>query len=157
VSWVRHVKWIGPFVAVLLIGGGIATYVYTRPPDRTLDAQGRAWVAAFDTWSAEMARAIDRAEVSIGESGGESLDPSLIPPLEACARTLAKLGPPPTLLDRALEEANTTCAEVAYALAVYEQYGSPALASTEQHLTRAARWIVAADYTVERRLNPDES
>lgn len=155
--WLRHVKWIGPFVAVLLVGGGIATYVYTRPPDRTLDPQGRAWVAAFDAWSTRMARAIDRAEVSIGESGGESLDPSLIPPLEACARTLAELGPAPTLLDRALEEASITCAEVAHALAVYERYGTPALASTEQHLTRAARWLVAADFTVVRRLNPEES
>lgn len=157
VRWLRHVKWIGPFVAVLLVGGGIAMYVYTRPPDRTLDAQGRAWVQAFDTWSDEMSRAIDRTGVSIGLSSGERLDPSFIPALETCSRTLARLGPPPTLLDRTLEEANTACAEVAYALRVYKRYGSPALASTEQHLTRAARWLEAAEFTIERRLNPEES
>jgi hypothetical protein len=155
VGWLRHVKWIGPFVAVLLVGGGIATYVYTRPPDRTLDAQERAWVTDFGAWADGTARAIDKAEVSIGVSGGQSLDPSFIPALETCGQTLAKLGPAPTLLERALEEANIACAEVAHALSVYERYGSPALASTEQHLTRAARWLVAAEYTIERRLNPD--
>lgn len=157
VRWLRHVKWIGPFVAILLVGGGIAMYAYTRPPDRTLDAQERSWVADFDAWSNDMRRAIDRAEVSIGKSGGETLDPALIPPLEVCAKTLAELGPAPTLLDRALEEGESACAEVAYALGVYETYGSPALASTEQHLTRAARWLIAAEYTIERRLNPEES
>lgn len=151
------VKWIGPFVAVLLIGGGIAMYFYTRPPDRTLDAQGRAWVKDFEAWSADMGRTIDRAQVSIGVSGGERLDRSLVPALEVCAPTLAKLGQPPTLLDRTLEEASVACAEVEHALAVYERYGSPALASTEQHLASAARWLVAAELTIERRLNPDES
>lgn len=155
--WLGPVKWIAPFVAVLLVGGGIAMYVYTRPPDRTLDAQGRAWVRAFDAWSADMSRTIDRAEVSIGLSSGERLDESLVPALEACARTLAKLGPSPTLLDRALEEATVACAEVDHALAVYERYGSPALASTEQHLKAAARWLVAAELTIERRLNPEET
>lgn len=156
VKWLGPVKWIGPIVAVLLVGGGIAMYAYTRPPDRTLDAEGRAWVKGFDVWSSDMRRTVDRAEVSIGVSSGERLDRSLVPALEACARTLAKLGPPPTLLDRALEEASTGCAEVERALAVYDRYGSPALASTEQHLKGAARWLIAAEITIERRLNPDE-
>jgi hypothetical protein len=151
------VRWIAPFVAVLLIGGGVAMYVVTRPPDRTLDAQGRAWVRAFDAWSADMRRTIDGAEVSIGVSRGERLDESLVPALERCGPTLAKLGEPPSLLDRALEEATVACAEVERALAVYERYGSPALASTEQHLKSAARWLVAAELTIERRLGPDEA
>lgn len=156
-SWIRPVKWIAPFVALLLIAGGVAMYLYTRPPDRTLDRQGHAWVKGFDAWSAEMGRTIDRAEVSIGVSGGERLDRSLLPQLEVCAQTLAKLGLPPTLLDRAHEEASLACAEVERALGIYERYGSPALASTEQHLKNAARWLVAAEYTIERRLNANET
>lgn len=151
-------KGIGIFVAVLLVAGGIAMYLYTRPPDRSLDDPGREWVDAFGAWSTDMGRTIDRAEVSIGVSSGERLDTSLVPALQACRSTLRELGPPSNpLLDRAVEEAGIACGEVEYALGVYERYGSPALASTEQHLKRAARWLQAAEATVERRLNPDES
>jgi hypothetical protein len=149
------VKAIGIFVSVLLVSGGIAMYFYTRPPDRVLDRQGEAWVTAFRAWNAEMARSLDRAEVSIGVSRGERLAPSLIPRLEACRTSLREVGLPPTLLERALDEGRFACGEVEHGLSLYDAYGSPALASTELHLKRAAHWLVAAETTIERRLHPD--
>ncbi len=148
-------KAIGTFVFVLLVAGGIAMYFYTRPPDRVLDRQGEAWVTAFRAWNAGMASTLERAEVSIGVSRGERLDPSLIPRLQECRKSLREVGLPPTLLQRALDEGRFACGEVEHGLSVYETYGSPALASTELHLKRAAHWLVAADTTIERRLHPD--
>jgi hypothetical protein len=151
------VKGIGVFVAILLVAGGVAMYVYTRPPDRDLDAQGRTWVGQFESWSADMARNVDRAEVSIGVSQGKRLDASLVPALEVCSRTLAELGEPPVLLERVHEEAGTACGELEYALSLNDGYGPSALASTRLHLQRAARWLVAADYTLTRALGSNES
>ncbi len=145
---------IGVFVTVLLVAGGVAMFLYTRPPDRSLDDPGREWVDEFTAWSLDLERTIDRAEVSIGVSSGERFDTSLVPALEACAPTLRRLGPPSNpLLGRAVEEASIACSEIEHALAVYERYGPPALASTEQHLKRAARWLVAARFTIKRRLS----
>ena len=148
-------KAIGIFVSVLLVAGGIATYVYTRPPDRVLDRQGEAWVTAFRAWKEDMAGSLNRAEVSIGVSRGRRLDASLIPELEKCTKSLRQVGLPPPLLQRARDEGGFACGEVERGLSIHAAYGSSALASTELHLKRAAHWLVAADHTIERRLHPD--
>jgi len=147
-------KGIGVFVAVLLVSGGIAMYLYTRPPGRNLDSEGRAWVNAYESWSADMSQHVDRAEVSIGVSRGDRIDPEPIPRLDACGRTLAELGEPPALLEAVLDEANRACGEVAYALALDAQYGRPSRASTRLHLHRAGRLLEAAGHTMERQLDP---
>jgi len=149
-------KGIGVFVAVLLVAGGIAMYFYTRPPDRNLDAADRAWVGAYESWSADMSRQVDRAEVSIGVSRGDRIDPEPIPRLDACGRTLAELGEPPALLEAVLDEANRACGEVAYALALNAQYGTTSRASTRLHLHRAGRLLEAARDTIERQLAPTD-
>jgi hypothetical protein len=150
------VKGIGIFVAVLLVAGGIAMYVYTRPPDRSLDAQGRAWVSEYESWSKGMSEHVDRAAVSIGVSRGDRIDQKPIPKLDACGRTLAEIGQPPALLQDVLDEANRACGEVAYALALNAQYGATSLASARLHLQRAGRLLVAARQTMDRQLSPSD-
>jgi len=151
------VKAIGIFVLVLLTAIGVAMYVTTRPPDRNLDAQGRAWVAGFTTWRAGMARAVDRAEVEIGVTQGEQLSPRHIAPLRDCAASLAQVGAPPSLLEQVMTDAGTACGEVEYALSLNARYGRPALASTKQHLHRAGRWLEAAELSLQRQLDTSKS
>jgi hypothetical protein len=151
------VKGIGIFVSLLLIGGGIAMYVTTRPPDRSLDAEGQAWVDGFTTWRAGMARKVDRAEVEIGVSRGEKLSAPRIEPLRVCTASLAELGEPPTLLERVLENASVACAEIDYAISLNERFGSPALASTRQHLHRAGNRLTTAEFILRRQLEPSGS
>lgn len=146
-------KGIGIFVSLLLVGGGIAMYVTTRPPDRSLDPEGQAWVEGFTTWRADMALAVDRAEVEIGVTRGEKLSARLIEPLRDCTASLAQVGEPPTLLEDVLEDAGAACGEVEYALSLNETFGSPALASTKQHLHRAGRWLTAAEFSLRRELD----
>lgn len=148
-------KGIGIFVAILLVGIGVAMYVTTRPPDRDLDAEEREWVDGFAAWRTDMEDVVDRAVVSIGVSRGERIDESLIPALEVCARTLAELGDPPLVLEQAHENAAVACGEVEYALALNEGFGVPALASTRQHLQRAGRLLVASGINLERQLEAD--
>lgn len=151
------VKGIGIVVSVLLVGGGIAMYVTTRPPDRTLETEERAWVEGFTEWQVTMLRATDQARTAIGVTRGEELSPERIEPLEDCSSSLATLGPSPTLLEQALTDARTACAEIEYALAVYARYGAPSLASSELHLKRAWRFLQAAGLNVERQLEGDTS
>lgn len=150
-------KGIGTFVLVLLSAMGIALYVTTRPPDRKLDAQGRAWVAGFTTWRDEMTRVVDRAEVEIGVTRGEKLSARLIASLRECAASLAQLGAPPSLLEQVLTDASAGCGEVEYALSLDERFGRPALASTKQHLHQAGRWLSAAELNMRRSLDSGES
>jgi hypothetical protein len=151
------VKGIGVVVAVLLVGGGIATYVTTRPPDRTLESEERAWVEGFMEWQATMLRATDQARTAIGLTRGEELSPERIDALEDCSPSLEKLGPSPTLLEQALTDARTACGEIEYALSVYARYGAPSLASSELHLKRAWRFLQAAELNIERQLTGDTS
>ena len=149
-------KGIGIFVLLLVIALGVATFVVTRPPNRHLDAQGRAWVARFSTWQADVARSVDRADVAIGSST-ERLSPRLVEPLRSCAASLARLGAPPSLLSGVLKDANVACGEVEYALSVNARYGGPALATTKQHLHRAGEWLALAEYNLHQQLGTSGS
>jgi hypothetical protein len=149
-------KGIGVFVALLLIGGGVAMYVFTRPPDRSLDAGGRAWVTAFSAWRSDMARRVDRTQVAIGASTS-ALGPRLTKPLEGCASSLAKLGNPPTVLEVVQNDARAACGEVAYALSVNARYGGPSLATVKQHLHRAGTWLSEAEIELRRELDGGSS
>ena len=136
-------KGIGIVVLLLLVGMVVATFVVTRPPSRDLDARGRAWVARFSSWQADVARSVDRAEVSIGVSQ-QKLSARLVKPLRGCAASLARLGEPPSLLEGVVEDANAGCGEAEYALSVNARYGTPAAATTKQHLHRARNWLALA-------------
>jgi hypothetical protein len=145
------VKGIGIFVALLLIGGGVAMYVFTRPPDRSLDANGRAWVSHFTKWRADTARRIDRAQVAIGASTS-TLGPGLTKPLERCSASLAEVGEPPSVLAVVRKDAQSACSEVAYALSVNARYGGPSLATVKLHLGRAGTWLSEAQIELRREL-----
>jgi hypothetical protein len=147
------VKGIGIFVALLLIAGGVAMYVLTRPPDRSLDARGRAWVSEFSAWRGGMARGVDRAEVAIGPSTS-TLSPRLTRPLETCSSSLAKVGEPPAVLEVVLKDAQSACGEIAFALSVYSRYGGPSLATVKRHLHRADDWLYEAKIELGRQLHP---
>jgi hypothetical protein len=148
---------IGVIVLLLLVGIGIAMYASTRPPDRKLDAAGRAWVDGFTAWSNDMSRAVERAEVEIGISRGERLSDRNIDPLRGCSTQLAAIGEPPILLTQALTDGRNACAEIAYAISIFEGYGSSALASTDKHLQGAWRLLQAARLNIQRQLEGDSS
>lgn len=147
---------IGIFVALLLVAGGVTMYAVTRPPDRTLDAEGAAWVEGFTAWRADTARRVDRAEVEIGVTRGERLSPRLTKPLRDCTASLERLGTPPAVLEDVLDAASSACREVGYALSVHARFGRPALATTKQHLHRAGSWLAQAELVLYRRLGSDE-
>jgi len=146
------VKGIGAFVLVLLTALGIATFVVTRPRSGQLDAEGRAWVAHFSAWRVGVARRVVRAQEEIVVSRGQRLSARLTEPLHGCAASLARYGEPPSLLASVAEHANTACGEIDYALSVYARYGTPALATTGQHLHRAEQLLTEADTELHRRL-----
>ncbi len=153
----RGFRAIGVIVLVLLVGIAVAMYASTRPPNRNLDAAGRAWVDGFTAWSNEMSRAVERAEVEIGTSRGERLSDRNIEPLRDCSTQLAELGESPSLLEQALTDGRNACGEIEYAIVLFEQYGSPALASTDKHLQGAWRLLEAARFNIQRQLEGDSS
>lgn len=145
-------KGIGIFVALLLIAGGVAMYLFTRPPDRSLDAGGRAWVSSFTEWRGGMTGRVDRAQVAIGASTS-MLGPRLTRPLERCAASLAQVGEPPAVLEVVLKDAQTACLEITHALAVNARYGGPSLATVKQHLHRAEGWLSQAEIDLRREID----
>ena len=155
-----RLKGIGIFVLVLLIGLGVATFFVTRAPSRNLDTEGRAWVAHFSTWRADIARPLNQAVGSDWRLPGREAARSVHQASSQLWTSLAQLGSPPGLLDVVLEDAQAACAEVEHALAVNARYGSPALATTRLHLHRAeslletARVSLAAEARYERFVAP---
>lgn len=146
-------KGIGIFVALLLVAFGVAVYFFTRPPDRTLDAAGKAWVARFTAWRDETARRTDRAYVAIG-TAPDRKSMRLVEAIGACSGPLARLGDPPGFLDLVVKDAGTACGEIEYAASLDTGYGASALASTRQHLHRAEQWLAQAKLDLHEQLAP---
>ena len=149
-------KGIGIFVLLLLVGFGIAMYWVTRPPNRNLDAQGRAWVESFSTWRANTARVADRAYVGMGFSS-ERRNARLIEPLQTCSAAFGRLGPPPSLLIVISEDVTAGCREAEYAVAVNARFGIASLATTKRHLNQAEEWLGQAQRDVHERLGTNDS
>ncbi|CAN5166946.1 hypothetical protein BH09ACT13_BH09ACT13_12750 [soil metagenome] len=129
-------KGIGIFVALLLAGLGVATYLVTRPPDRELDTEGRAWVSQYQAWAAKTERQVTRARVEMTFSS-EARNVDLIEPLRNCAYSFALLGPPPEVLETVAEAANAACGRAEFAVQVNERFGTASLATTKLHLGEA--------------------
>jgi hypothetical protein len=127
------VKAIGIIVLLLVVGLGVVTYITTKEPNRELDAQGRTWVAEYDSWHDTVAR-----QVGVAQRGMTLETPAknarLLEPLRACARSLARVGEPPSLLDPVHEAALAACGQADVALAKNDQFGVSALATTRLHL-----------------------
>ena len=51
-------KAIGIIVLLLVIGLGAVTFMVTKEPDRTLDAQGQTWVDAYHSWRVSVSRQV---------------------------------------------------------------------------------------------------
>jgi hypothetical protein len=149
-------KGIGIFVALLLVAFGVAVYFFTRPPDRTLDAAGKAWVARFTTWRDETARRTDRAYVAIG-SAPDRKSVRLVDGIGACSGPLARLGDPPGFLHVVTKDAGSACAEIEYAASLNTSYGASALATTRQHLHGAEQWLAQAKLDLSEQLAPSGS
>ena len=144
-------KGIAIFVLLLLVGMGVAMYWFTRPPNRNLDAQGRAWVESFSTWRARTTRDADRAYVGMGFSS-ERKNARLIAPLRTCSVSFARLGDPPTLLKVVSEDVTAGCREAEYAVAVNARFGTASLATTKRHLHQAEDWLGQALRDLHDRL-----
>jgi hypothetical protein len=107
--------------------------VLTREPDRTLDVQGRTWVASFDAWRVGVGRQVTTARRGLTLTA-PAKNARLLEPLRGCGRALARIGEPPELLGDVRDAAAQACGEAEVALAKNDQFGVSALATTELHL-----------------------
>ena len=148
-------KAIGAFVLVLLVGLGVAMYVVTRPPNRELDAQGRAWVQKYEIWADATGRRIDCAVIGMTLSS-EAKNARLIEPLRRCSASFARLGEPPALLRPVQEVVQDACGEAQYAAQVNDEFGTSSLATVQLHLNEAEDRLVLARRTLRTQLGQEE-
>ena len=105
-------KAIGIIVLLLVIGLGVVTFMVTKEPDRTLDAQGQTWVDGYHAWRGTVARQVNTAERNMSfETPAKNA--RLLAPLRSCGRSLARIGEPPALLKDVKEAALLACGEAA--------------------------------------------
>jgi hypothetical protein len=145
------VKGIGVFVLLLLVGLGVTGYVVTRPPDRDLDAQGRAWVTKYEAWVGRTERRVDAASVGMGFSS-ERRNARLLEPLRACSVSFGRIGPPPTLLSSVQEAAAAACGQAEHAVRVNDRFGFASLATTKLHLDEAGDQLRLSRSNLQVRL-----
>lgn len=126
-------KAIGIIVLLLVVGLGVVTYVTTREPDRELDAQGRRWVADYQTWHGTTSRQVVAAARGMKLST-EARNARLLEPLRDCRHRLDRIGEPPSLLEDVHEAASDACGQAEIALAKNDQFGVSAFATTRLHL-----------------------
>jgi hypothetical protein len=134
------VKGIGAFVLLLLVALGVATFLVTRPADRTLSGSERGWVTKYVAWTGKTERVIDRAYVGMGFSTAAK-NSRLLAPLRACSDSFQRLGPRPTALRDVDESARTACGEAEYAVGVNDRFATASLATTKRHLRQAGEWL----------------
>ena len=147
-----RVKWIGfVIVPLLLVAFGVTVYVLTRPPDRELDAQGRAWVAAYEEWSATSVRDVDAALVGM-DFGKEARNARLIEPLRGCSASIVRLGEPPDLLESVEQLALEGCGRAEHAVGLNDEFGTASLASIKLHLGEAEDRLSLARRTLRIEL-----
>ncbi len=130
------VKVIATIVVVVLVALGVGTYFVTRPQERELDAQGRAWVDRYQGWAGtteqQVNRAISGMDFDTNEKNGR-----LIEPLRKCSVTFAQLGEPPGFLGEVKDFALVACGEAEFAVQVNDRDGASNLATTNLHLREA--------------------
>lgn len=141
---------------MLLTGLGVATYLVTRPPDRELDAEGRAWVGQYEVWVAKTERQVTRALAEMNFSS-EARNADLIEPLRNCSYSFALLGPPPELLEPVEEAANAACGRAEFAVQVNDQFGIASLATIKLHLNEADDRLALSRRSLRVRLGEADS
>jgi hypothetical protein len=146
------VKWIGFVIVPLLIAAfGVAVYAYTRPPDRDLDAQGRAWVAGYGPWSGKNLRNVRAALVRM-DFGEEARNARLVEPLRGCSASLVRLGDPTELLASVRRLSLEACGRAQHAVGLTDRFGTASLASIKLHLGEAEDRLAVARRTLRVKL-----
>jgi hypothetical protein len=145
------VKGIGIFVLVLLLGLGVTGYVVTRPPDRELDAQERAWVRSYEAWMDTTERRVETALVNLTfESVASNL--RRLEPLRGCSASFARIGPPPALLVDVQKAALAACGRAEHAVNVYDRFDIASLATVRLHLDEAGDQLRLSRHNRRRAL-----
>jgi hypothetical protein len=150
-------KWIGfVVVGVILVAFGIAAYAYTRPEERELDVQGRAWVAQYESWSARTIRQLNRAYVGM-TFGENARNARLVEPLRHCTPSVGSLGVPPSFLRDVQQLALEGCGRAEHAVSLNDEFGDSSLAQTKQHLGEAEDRLRVAQRSLREELSDLES
>jgi hypothetical protein len=150
-------KWIGfVVVAVIVVAFGVAAYAYTRPEERELDAQGRAWVERYEEWSARTLRQVNRAHVDMAFGAGRR-NARLVEPLRNCTASVGSLGVPPSFLRDVQQLALEACGRAEHAASLNDEFGDSSLAQTKQHLDAAGDGLRVARRTLRQDVGAVES
>ena len=145
-------KAIGIIVLLLVIGLGAVTFMVTKEPDRTLDAQGQTWVDAYHSWRVSVSRQVVAAERAMAfETPAKNA--RLLAPLRGCGRRLAQIGEPPALLQDVKEAAILACGEAEIALAKNQEFGMAAYATMRLHLAEVEDKLRGAQRNLELALD----
>ena len=131
-------------MVALVLAVGAVGYVATRPPDRDLDVQQRAWVRQFESWRTTTERRVDAASSGIGFSS-EKRNARLLEPLRGCTISFGRLGLVPSLLEPVAEASLGGCGRAEHAVAVNDRYGFASLATVRLHLNEAGDQLRLAE------------
>jgi hypothetical protein len=146
------VKGIGTFVLILLVGLGVATYLYTRPPERGVTAAELSWIRDYVGWSTKTEDQVTSAYTG-SSSASADRNARALEPLRSCFDSLARdVGAAPDLLRPVEQAAQGACGEAQFALDLNDEYGLASIASTKQHLQRAEESLELAAGRVDDRL-----
>lgn len=149
-------KAIGVVVLLLLVALGVATFLLTRPPDRTLSASEHAWVERYVAWTKKTERLVDDAYIGVGSSSARK-NSRLLDPLRACSASFERLGDRPALLRYVDEAARSACGEAEYAVQLNDDFAVTSFATTKLHLQRAGEWLVAGRDELDEELDNEEA
>lgn len=138
---IAAVKGIGTFMAIFLVGIGVATYLVTRPPNHALDAPGRAWVERYEKWTDTTERQLDRAVVGMDFSS-RTKNARLIEPLRRCSVSFAQIGDPPALLTPVHESVIDACSRAERAARVNDRFDEDSLATINLNLRQAEQALL---------------
>jgi hypothetical protein len=144
-------KWIGfVVVGVIVAAFGVAAYLGTRPPERELDAQDRAWVSAYQGWSAKRLREAERALVEM-TFDAKAQNARVIEPLRTCFASMPG-GEPPEFLTPVRDLSFEACGRAERAVELNDEFDVASLAQIKQHLGEAADRLRVARRTLREEL-----
>jgi hypothetical protein len=148
------VKAIGTIVVILIAAVAVTVYNVSRPPDRTLDAEDRAWVDGYRAWNAAKERQLERALIGMS-FGNERKNARLIEPLRECFATFSRFGQAPGLLEDVQRITLDACGRAERAVDVNDRFGTASLATIKQHLDNAQDLLRTARRTMRLQLQAE--
>jgi hypothetical protein len=148
------VKAIGTIVVILVAAIAVTIYVVSRPPDRTLDAEGRAWVDGYSAWNAAKQSQLDRALTRMSVAS-ETKNARLIEPLRGCFATFSRFGQAPDLLEDVERITLDACGRAERAVDVNDRFGTASLATINLHLDNAQDLLRTARRALDQALQTE--